>query len=151
MIEVGLIIRKAATFGRLAPDDRKLIFVALALLGVVRTALWILPFRRVVRFFQNCGRWRLQLSDYAPSQLAWAVRLASRYVPRATCLAQALTMYVLLSRRGFQGSLKIGVVSTPRFESHAWVECDEKVIFGAWEKQQQYTTILTLKTQQPDP
>ena len=67
-----------------------------------------------------------------PGHAARAVTRASAYVPRATCLAQALAVQVLLQRRGCTADLRIGLArgGLQRVEGHAWVECHGKVVFG---------------------
>ncbi len=53
-----------------------------------------------------------------------AVRTATRYYwrRRLDCLPRALTIYLLLRRRGVPATLRIGVKRYP-FGAHAWVEC----------------------------
>ena len=65
-------------------------------------------------------------------RLVWAVRVASHYVPDATCLTQALATQVLLNRHGCQTNLRIGVArnETGQFQAHAWVEKDGMVVIG---------------------
>lgn len=146
--EFDLIIRKVTTFRRLANVDRKLAFAALGLLAVVRTALWLLAFQRVAGFLQISDRWRPVHRDCTPRQIAWAVRLASRYVPDATCLPQALATHLLLSRHGHPSCLRIGVASGPKFEAHAWVECDGSIVIGEVGGLDRFASILTLNTLQ---
>jgi hypothetical protein len=64
--------------------------------------------------------------------LIWAVTAASRYVPGATCLAQALAAQVLLGRTGYPARLRIGVAKGEerKFEAHAWVESQGRVVIG---------------------
>jgi hypothetical protein len=50
-------------------------------------------------------------------------------VPRATCLVQALGLYILLRREGWQSRVQIGVTNDAgRFEAHVWVESQDRVI-----------------------
>jgi len=74
-------------------------------------------------------------------ECAHAVSRAARLVPRASCLTQALALQRLLSRRGLESSLFLGVdragqpSETPRlrakgFEAHAWVEWRGRVLIG---------------------
>ncbi len=53
-------------------------------------------------------------------------------VPAATCLTQALTAQTVLSRRGHDSRLRIGVAKDTQgnLEAHAWVECDGTVVVG---------------------
>lgn len=50
-------------------------------------------------------------------------------MPRATCLVQALGLYILLRREGWQSRVQIGVTNDAgRFEAHVWVESQDRVI-----------------------
>jgi Transglutaminase-like superfamily len=142
-----LITSKTRTLRRLAPADRKLVFAALALLTVVKIALWMLSFQHVTRFVKIPNRPRPVHRSFTPQQVVWAVQLASRYVPRATCLPQALTTQILLSWHGHLSRLHIGVmVVAQKFEAHAWVECDGRVVIGEAEEIERYTPILAIDT-----
>ena len=54
-------------------------------------------------------------------EIAQAVRAASRMIPGATCLTQALAGRILLSRAGYDSELRIGVCRHAErgFEAHA--------------------------------
>jgi len=67
-----------------------------------------------------------------PARIARAVEVASHLVPRSTCLTKALAAHVLLRRVGHEGVLHIGVArdEAGKFEAHAWLECQGKVIIG---------------------
>ena len=58
-----------------------------------------------------------------------AVRTATRYYwrRRPDCLPRAMTIYLLLRRRGVPATLRIGVKRYP-FGAHAWVECPGGVL-----------------------
>ena len=86
-----------------------------------------------------------------PDRVVWAVVVASRYVPMSTCLTQALAAQVLLARRGFPAHLHIGVAkkgAEARFEAHAWVESQGKVVIGGSEPGR-YTQLLALEGEEP--
>jgi hypothetical protein len=70
--------------------------------------------------------------DPAVARLGWAVRAASRRIPRASCLTQALSAQLLLARRGLSSELKIGVTRDPvkGFAAHAWVLVEGRVLVG---------------------
>ena len=146
MLGAKLIVRKATTFRRLTLADQKLAFAAFGILAEVQVALWLLPFQRVMRLFVNSDVRRTAGKGYTSQKVVWAVRLAIRYVPGATCLPQALTTYILLGRYGHPSCLHVGVASAPKFEAHAWVECDGKVVIGGWEKLDRFASILILDT-----
>jgi hypothetical protein len=70
------------------------------------------------------GPSRLGSRGLPAGRLERAVRLASRLVPRATCLTQALALNHLLARHGHASTVQIGVRKHDgRFAAHAWVEC----------------------------
>ena len=69
---------------------------------------------------------------WSEDRLVWAVGAASRYVPRATCLAQALAIQLVLKQSGRQASLHIGVngAEGDHLDAHAWVVSQGRVLFG---------------------
>ncbi len=105
---------------------------ASALVCAVRLALWIVPFarlRRVVTFLAH-PRLRGQ-SDYSTDDLSWAVRAVSQYVPRATCLTQALVLHIMLRQEGLPSRIRVGVSKDAgHFEAHAWVESLDQIVIG---------------------
>ncbi|MDD1778828.1 MAG: lasso peptide biosynthesis B2 protein [Candidatus Helarchaeota archaeon] len=64
--------------------------------------------------------------------IAWAVKMASSFGFRATCLVQALATQVLLAGEGISSVLHIGVMKgkNSSFEAHAWVESEGRIIIG---------------------
>ena len=122
-------------FLRLPSTDRSLLIKSVLLVGTVRLGLRLLPFQTVRRLITQLATHALssQKQEEAPiNRLVWAVKVASRYVPDATCLTQALATQVLLSRQGCQTNLRIGVARSAagQFQAHAWVEKDGVVVIG---------------------
>lgn len=122
-------------FLRLSSTDRALLLKALLLVGTVRVGLWLLPFRIWRRLLARLTRVSsgFQEGGQVPvDRVAWAVTGASRYVPAATCLTQALATKVLLCRNGHPASLHIGVARNEGVgvQAHAWVESAGKVVIG---------------------
>lgn len=64
--------------------------------------------------------------------IIWGVEVGSAYVPRATCLTQALAAKILLSLNGHESVLKIGVGrgEDGDFKAHAWLSSEGKTILG---------------------
>jgi hypothetical protein len=105
-------MRRVHRYAHLPAADRQLLVEAALLLGALRVGLWLLPFRLVRRLAGRAGGEHAGPSDdrrAAPERIAWAVGAASRYVPAATCLAQALAAQALLGRHGYPAVLRIGV------------------------------------------
>lgn len=94
----------------------------------VRLGLWLLPWRIVSRpppLIERGGAISFERSSAA-------IRAASRYVPSATCLTQALALRRLLARHGRVSVLNLGVRNPPggRLQAHAWLEVDSRAVFG---------------------
>ena len=125
-------------FFELAPAQRALLVRTFALVGIVRTALWVAPFPLVRRVTNRWARLRPDASpspSQASEQLAdvtQAVTRASRFVPRATCLTQALATRILLARRGIASIVRYGAArgADGKFLAHAWVESEGRVVIG---------------------
>jgi hypothetical protein len=137
--------RKLRTLRSLAASERSFALATILLMAFTRLALWTLPFRWIKRFVETRQPGRFATAPYTEQRVVWAVRLASRYVPRATCLTQALAAQMLLSRAGFNGKLHIGVRKQEQFTAHAWVECAGHVVVGGTEEAATYTRMLTLQ------
>lgn len=72
-------------------------------------------------------------SHYYARQLARRIERLARFVPRASCLTQALALQYLLARAGHRSELQVGVRRDEdgRFLAHAWVSCNDRVVLGA--------------------
>lgn len=67
------------------------------------------------------------------TDIVWAVDRVSRRAPdQLMCLPRALAVCQMMKRRGWFGTLEIGVKRDERgqFSAHAWVVFDGKVIIG---------------------
>jgi hypothetical protein len=135
-------MRRLGKLLRLAPGDRLLLAEAALWVAAVRTGLWLLPSATL--------RWLLAVPTREPAadptpieRTAWAVRAASRCVPRASCLTQALAAKVLLGRRGHPAELRIGVArgGGGRLEAHAWLEQAGRVVIGGSADLERYTRL----------
>ena len=66
-------------------------------------------------------------------EIAWAVKAASVRIPGATnCLVRALALKYLLSAFGHDARLVLGAgyLDGGRFEAHAWIESDGRILIG---------------------
>lgn len=114
--------------------ERRLVLVALPIVLAARLGLWLLPLARLQRLLARIADTTATAqahSDYA-DRAARAVQRASKLVPAATCLTQALATLTLLRRRGLVGRLRIGIQrgTDGAFHAHAWVEFGGRVIIG---------------------
>ena len=142
------IPRRAAKFARLRPADRRLFLRIFTALVRVRLALWFRPFDRVRGYARRLGEQRVADTSNRLSahDLTSLVTAAACYIPRATCLTQALVADAVLRWYGYAPELKIGVGrgEADRFQAHAWVEIDGKVVIGDLPALDQYTPLPTL-------
>jgi len=113
--------------------------------AAVRLALSLMPFRRAYRLTGARGVSRRRGSP-AVRRLSWAVQVAGRRIPGATCLVQALALHRLMARAGHSGTLRIGVARCDGhgLDAHAWVEHRDAIVLGERGDLQRYATILTL-------
>jgi hypothetical protein len=120
---------------RLSADDLWLLVSAAVLVSNVRLGLSCLGYPRLRRVLAGMARARTGPGRRATPSIertAWAVGAASRLVPRATCLTQALAAQVLLRRQEHPARLCLGVArgEAGQLEAHAWVECAGRVVIG---------------------
>lgn len=122
-------------FLQLATTDKLLILKSFFLVLAIRILLWLVP----VKLLQSLFTWNLEengdmsASDWAKIiSIVRSVKAVSRFVPRATCLTQALAASLLIRRSGQRSNLKIGVAKDDksRLIAHAWLEKDGRIILG---------------------
>lgn len=140
-------------FLNLPSSERSLLVKAAILLWGIRLGLWLFSFQTLQRHLARVMQTSPESPDAdssSPDRPAWAVRAASRYVPKATCLTQALAAQVLLGRRGHTSRLHIGVTRSmeKEFEAHAWLQCEGKVVIGDSEIER-FTPLLASEAKKP--
>jgi hypothetical protein len=115
--------------------ERRLLLHALLVLALVRVALWSIATGSVLRYVlgRSAGP-AVRSSGTDPREVGRAVERASRLVPRATCLPQALAALLLLARHGHPAVLRIGVKRGGSGEllAHAWVDCAGRTVIGGY-------------------
>ncbi len=116
--------------------ERWLLLQALGAVGLIRLALWVLPFPLLRKLLAKLAHIRRSVASRAvPGRLGWAVTVTSRCVPGATCLTQALAAELLLRWTGYRGRLHIGVskLANGRLLAHAWLMHEDNIIIGGGE------------------
>ncbi|HEX8917868.1 MAG TPA: lasso peptide biosynthesis B2 protein, partial [Chloroflexota bacterium] len=70
-----------------------------------------------------------------PARAARAVVGASRSIPRASCLTQAIAGRWLLASYGHPSQVHIGAArdNDGRLELHAWLDCNGTIVIGGEE------------------
>jgi hypothetical protein len=143
-------MRRIRKFLSLSFRERILLIKVANLVLMIRLGLSMLPFSTLRKLVAKGAKRRLgsdQEDRPSLDQLVWSVKAVSHYVPKATCLTQALAIQVLLLRRGYPARLEIGVMKGEegQLQAHAWVESNGGGLNGGIEVKQ-YTL---LKTQHP--
>jgi Transglutaminase-like superfamily len=115
--------------------DKKLMVQALLVILTVRLGLWVVPFALLSRWLSVTDKPNFdhQAADWTTVRsIIRSIRTFSPYVPRATCLTQALSACVLLRMYAQSSCLKIGVEKDQdeKFGAHAWVEVDGRIVIG---------------------
>jgi len=121
---------------------------AIAALARSRLALSLLSWRQAMVTGGGPGRAQASCSSAASGlplcALEGAVRRASRLVPGATCLAQALALRRLLVRHGHASTVQIGVTTAGGlFAAHAWVESEGVALLCGADDLDRYAPLLT--------
>jgi hypothetical protein len=142
-------MKNLCKFWRLEQSKRRLLMRTLWLLWAARLSLWLLPLPTLRRLLAKL-RPSHPISPEAPTsieKIVWAVAVASRYVPAATCLTQASVGQILLAHCGQAALLQIGVAKNEagELEAHAWVESRGRVVIGDSRELFRYTCLPSLE------
>ncbi|UTB33125.1 MAG: lasso peptide biosynthesis B2 protein [Methanobacterium sp. ERen5] len=117
-------------FFNLSVDKKSLLIKSVILTTLIRICLYIIPFSRIHTTFNKLSRIKIHPNPMKVDDIIWAVMVASHYIPKSTCLVQAITAQILMTHYNHDSTLRIGVNKSNDFEAHAWVEINEKVILG---------------------
>jgi hypothetical protein len=135
--------------GRYWTKWRKLSFRAkISFVRAVFSLLWIkaglsfLPFSSFRKLFHwlSTSRSSVDMTEKETEEIVWAVSTAADLLPlELLCLPRALSTKFLMRKASFI-TLEIGIEINPRkkFEAHAWVERNGKVIIGDWSNSVSY-------------
>jgi len=140
-------MRRIHKFLNLSSTEQRLLIKTWILLGLIRLGMALLPFstlrKLLYRFRSILGG---DKKEFPEDRLVWSVGVVSRYIPKATCLSQAITTQFLLQQAGHQACLHIGVTEAEKggLKAHAWVESQGKVLIGGIDLNQ-YTHLLALE------
>jgi hypothetical protein len=137
-----------ARFLHLSTTEKILILKSFLVVLAIRVVLWVVP----VELIRGLSPWN-SAEKNAAGQSDWheitsivrAVKAVSRFVPRATCLTQALAASWLIRRHGQSSDLVIGVAKDDRSRliAHAWLEKDGRIILGKHPEQGRFVPLST--------
>src|SRR5947199_2787386 len=120
-------MKRLRKFCSLTHRQRMLLIGGWTLLIGIRIALRVVRFQRILQLLSRPSiRHLLNGLTISTSveHRAWTVKVASRFVPGATCLVQAIALHTLHQSAGCNANLRIGVSGGAGndFRAHAWVE-----------------------------
>jgi hypothetical protein len=130
-------------FRALDVGQQNLFIKAWLMLGVMRMALVLVPFKYLSKHMQR-HEVPPVTSSLSNNQLNVAtdiglrVAQAANHTPwQSRCLVQVLVAQRLLARRGIPGQLYLGVKkNTATAEAHAWLQCGERIVNGGGSQEQ---------------
>ena len=135
------LMSKINSFFKLSSVKKSLLMKSIIMIIFIRVSLSLFSFSNVKNISKKFSKPnKNQKNKIIIEEIVWSVRVASIYVPKATCLIQAITAQILLSRYNYLSKLKIGVMKGHEFEAHAWVEINDKIVLG--ESEEKYIPIL---------
>ena len=115
-------------FIQISNRQRRLLLLGIVTLLITRAAL-VVAGASAARRAARVGV--LGMGHHAVGHLSWAVGAASRYVPGATCLTQALALEAMLVRTGHRCRVEIGVAKDEGvLQAHAWVVSGHLIVLG---------------------
>jgi Transglutaminase-like superfamily len=143
-------MRSLCKFLFLEPSVRRLLLRTVLILWAARLGLWLLPLSTLHRLVAKLRRMEpifSQVDSANIEKIVWSVAVASRYVPAATCLTQALAGQILLAQYGEPALLQIGVAKNEagKLEAHAWVESRGRIVIGDSEELFRYTRLPSME------
>jgi hypothetical protein len=128
-------MRRIRKFLQLSRSDQLLLIQTILVLALVTLGLRIFPWQTLQRLLLKLSNWHPRFVTkqvVSAKHITWAIRVASWYIPKATCLPQALAAQHLLIQRTHPADLQIGVARNKagKLEAHAWVTSNNSIIIG---------------------
>lgn len=141
------------SFARRPASDWGLLVEAIGILIWSKIQLYTTPFSRLAPDLGHQQAETMQrVSDShraLASKISWAVQTAARYIPlRLVCLPQAMAANVMLSRRGIDSTLYLGVKTDKAnaLTAHAWLRTGLKWVTGGAARHGQSVVACFAKT-----
>lgn len=141
---IGHIVR------RLASRDGAAVAKMTFLLPAVRLALHIWSYQRLQEWATRSPARTGSRDGAYLERHAWAAgAMGRRLLGSKPCLTQALALQWLLSRRGYQTTLHLGVRQKAGggIEAHAWVTHGGRTIVGGWRSRYVYRLLRSVSSE----
>ena len=139
------MLQKFKKFNQLSSEEKKLFLEAYATLGIMRTAILTLSFKRLTRSLDHATKKEeiIALNDEEMEiarKVGQAITRAAAYTSwESACLAQSLTAQKMLQKRGIPGVFYLGAAKDEKIKekmkAHSWSQCGETIITGGDSKE----------------
>jgi hypothetical protein len=139
-------------FNELSRPEKLLFLQTMLVLTSVTLGLRTVSWLKLQRLLLKLANWRARSAAtqrVSPRSISRSIRAASHYVPKATCLPQALTAQHLLVWNRYPADFQIGVAKDAdgKLEAHAWVTSQGKVIAGGERAINRFASLTALERQ----
>ena len=132
------MMQKFKKFTKLSTEEKKLFIEAYVTLGMMRSAILTVSFKRLTRSLEHVAK-KKELEKLNEQEMETAKRVgqaimrASAYTPwESACLVQSLTAQKMLQKRGIPGVFYLGAMKDEeKMKAHAWSQCGDAIITGA--------------------
>jgi hypothetical protein len=119
-------VKEFRAFVQLVHRDQRLLLEAFITLAACRVRLQVQNIEKLRGWAARAGK-----TAAAVDRIVWAIEIASRRMPGATCLCRALALQRLMAKNGHGSELRIGVEkNNDRFGAHAWLVQNGQVLIG---------------------
>jgi Uncharacterised nucleotidyltransferase/Transglutaminase-like superfamily len=139
-------LRWCARWGKLSRSDQYFLFQALLALFLVRVALYVSTFRRILAMTDRWSPPAIPFIKAGPPNLSQCTELipaAAQFIPQASCLTQAIAGKWLLRATGEKIELQVGVAKRAgKFTAHAVLLHGDQVLLGRKPPEQTYRPIF---------
>ncbi|MAC86051.1 MAG: hypothetical protein CMC94_03800 [Flavobacteriales bacterium] len=118
-----------------------LLIESLVLIIFLRLSLSFRGINRIIKISKSSNTFFI--CNKSLSRNVKAIEIISLIIPGCTCLIKAAALKII-SPDYLKMVMIIGISNYDHFQSHAWIEVDNKVILAAAENQDLYKPILTI-------
>jgi hypothetical protein len=122
-------------FNQLSRPEKLLFLQTILVLTSVTLGLRALPWLKLQGLLLKLANWHARSAvrrRVSLRSISRSIRAASHYIPKATCLPQALTAQHLLIWNSYPADFQIGVAKAAngKLEAHAWVTSKDQMVVG---------------------
>jgi len=138
-------------FNQLSRPEKLLFLQTMLVLTSVTLGLRTIPWLKLQRLLLKLANWhtRSAVRRVSLQSITRSIRAASHYIPKATCLPQALTAQHLLIWNRYPADFQIGVAKdvNGKLEAHAWVTSQDKIIVGGERTINRFVSLTVMERQ----